>query len=528
MALQTSAESPVPVRTVLQLVGGWVSRLGRIWVDGEIAECARRGGTVFLTLRDPAAAVSVRVVCTCAVFEATNPPPSEGARVVVYAKPDFNATRGSFALTALDIRPVGIGELLARLEQLRRTLAAEGLFSPERKRRLPFLPRVIGLICGRDSAAQRDVQRIAARRWPAVRFRVEQTAVQGPYATGEIIEALRRLDGAPGVDVIIIARGGGSLEDLLPFSDESLMRAVAACRTPVVSAIGHEQDTPLLDHVADLRAATPTDAAKRVVPDVMEQLSLIAGLRDRARRYVSGRIERETSWLDAVRSRPAVANPVREVERHQEQVAALTERARRCVGAALNRAGDDMAHTRARLLALSPASTLRRGYAIVQHADDGVVRSAAEVSADEPLTVRFAEDQLSVTAGPPPGKGPAGRPRASSRPGRRPESPPGRKTARETGSRRERRSASPDADRDRLARWQTATAARLANGRTRPVSRPGRCPTSRPGTSSPRWSSGWRPAASPSSNHLSCGNAASGSPPSVGGCWTEHGRGCPR
>ena len=404
MALQTSAESPVPVRTVLQLVGGWVSRLGRIWVDGEIAECARRGGTVFLTLRDPAAAVSVRVVCTRAIFEATNPPPSEGARVVVYAKPDFNATRGSFALTALDIRPVGIGELLARLEQLRRTLAAEGLFSPERKRRLPFLPRVIGLICGRDSAAQRDVQRIAARRWPAVRFRVEQTAVQGPYATGEIIEALRRLDGAPGVDVIIIARGGGSLEDLLPFSDESLIRAVAACRTPVVSAIGHEQDTPLLDHVSDLRAATPTDAAKRVVPDVMEQLSLIAGLRDRARRCVSGRIERETSWLDAVRSRPAVANPVREVERHQEQVAALTERARRCLGAALNRAGDDVAHTRARLLALSPASTLRRGYAIVQHADDGVVRSAAEVTAGEPLTVRFAEDQLSVTAGPPPGK----------------------------------------------------------------------------------------------------------------------------
>ncbi len=443
MALQTSAESPVPVRMVLQLVGGWVSRLGRIWVDGEIAECARRGGTVFLTLRDPAAAVSVRVVCTRAVFEATNPAPSEGARVVVYAKPDFNATRGSFALTALDIRPVGIGELLARLEQLRHKLAAEGLFSPERKRRLPFLPRVIGLICGRDSAAQRDVQRIAARRWPAVRFRVEQTAVQGPYAAGEVIEALHRLDGAPGVDVIIIARGGGSLEDLLPFSDESLIRAVAACRTPVVSAIGHEQDTPLLDHVADLRAATPTDAAKRVVPDVTEQLSLVAGLRDRARRCVRGRIERETSWLAAVTSRPAIADPVREVERHQEQVAALTQRARRCIGAALSRAGDDVAHTRARLLALSPASTLRRGYAIVQHADDGVVRGATEVSAGEPLTVRFADDQLSVTASPPPGKRPARRPPGSSPPGRRRESrPAGRKTAQQTRSGDERASAS--------------------------------------------------------------------------------------
>ena len=493
MALQTSAESPVPVRTVLQLVGGWVSRLGRIWVDGEIAECARRGGTVFLTLRDPAAAVSVRLVCTRAIFEATNPPPGEGARVVVYAKPDFNATRGSFALTALDIRPVGIGELLARLEQLRHKLAAEGLFSPERKRRLPFLPRVIGLICGRDSAAQRDVQRIAARRWPAVRFRVEQTAVQGPYAAGEVIEALHRLDGAPGVDVIVIARGGGSLEDLLPFSDEPLIRAVAACRTPVVSAIGHEQDTPLLDHVADLRAATPTDAAKRVVPDVNEQLSLVAGLRDRARRCVRGRIERETSWLAAVTSRPAIADPVREVERHQEQVAALTQRARRCIGAALSRAGDDVAQTRARLLALSPASTLRRGYAIVQHADDGVVRAATEVSAGEPLTVRFADDQLSVTASPPPGNaaGPGNSP-----PGRRRESrPAGRKTTQQTRSGDERGSASAAADGDRLERWQTARAAQLANGPTRPLSRPGRCPTSRRGTSSPRWSSGSRPAA---------------------------------
>ena len=435
MALQTSAESPVPVRTVLQLVGGWVSRLGRIWVDGEIAELARRGGTVFLTLRDPAAAVSVRVVCPRIVFEAINPPPSEGARVVVYAKPDFNATRGSFALTALDIRPVGIGELLARLEQLRRQLAAEGLFSPERKRRLPFLPHVVGLICGRDSAAQRDVQRIAARRWPAVRFRVEQVAVQGPYAAGEVTEALNRLDGAPGIDVIIIARGGGSLEDLLPFSDESLVRAVAACRTPVVSAIGHEQDAPLLDHVADLRAATPTDAAKRVVPDVTEQLALIAGLRDRARRCVNGRIEREMSWLAAVTSRPSIADPVREVERHQEQVAALAQRARRCLGVALDRAGDDVAHTRARLLALSPASTLGRGYAIVQHADDSVVRSAAEVADAEPLTVRFEADQLSVTAARRPGTnpGPSAAQSPAQNPGPSPAQNPGPSPAQNPG-----------------------------------------------------------------------------------------------
>ncbi|MBV9380709.1 MAG: exodeoxyribonuclease VII large subunit [Streptosporangiaceae bacterium] len=396
MALETSAEAPVPVRAVLQLVGGWIGKLGRVWVEGQIAECTKRGGTAFITLRDPVAAVSVQVICSRPVFEGASP--QVGARVVVWAKPDFNANRGSFALTALEIRAVGIGELLARLERLRRQLTAEGLFSAERKRPLPFLPGVIGLICGRDSAAQRDVQQNAERRWPAVRFRVEQTAVQGPFAVGEITEALRGLDEDPEVDVIVIARGGGSLEDLLPFSDEGLIRAVAACRTPVVSAIGHEQDTPLLDYVADLRASTPTDAAKRIVPDVTEQLKYVTDLRDRAHRSVKGWLDRELAWLESVRSRPAIADPVREVERQAEQAGALTQRARMSLDSSLARAGDDIAHVRARLLALSPAATLRRGYAIVQHADATVVRAAAEVTAGEKLTVRFAADQVTVHA----------------------------------------------------------------------------------------------------------------------------------
>jgi exodeoxyribonuclease VII large subunit len=396
VALETSAEQPVPVRTVLQLVSGWIGRLGRVWVEGQIAELSRRGSAVYLTLRDPLAAVSVRVICTRQVFDVTAP--TEGARVVIWAQPDFNASRGSFALTALDIRAVGVGELLARLERLRRELAAEGLFSSERKRLLPFLPRVIGLICGRDSAAQRDVEENALRRWPAVRFRVEQAAVQGAYAVAEVTDALHRLDADPDVDVIVIARGGGSLEDLLPFSDESLVRAVAAVRTPVVSAIGHEQDTPLLDYVADLRASTPTDAAKRIVPDVAEQFALIQGLRDRSRRCVTGWLDRESAWLESIRSRPALANPVREVERQAEQVDALVQRARTSLGASLARGSDDLSHVRARLLALSPASTLRRGYAIVQRADDGVVRSATEVGPGETLTVRFEADQLDVQA----------------------------------------------------------------------------------------------------------------------------------
>jgi exodeoxyribonuclease VII large subunit len=433
MALETSAEAPVPVRTVLQAVGGWISKLGRIWVEGQIAECKKRGNTVFVTLRDPIAAVSAQVICTRAVFEAVSP--VEGARVVMFVRPDFNATRGSFALTALEIRAVGVGELLARLEKLRVQLTAEGLFSPERKRPVPFLPGVIGLICGRESAAERDVVQNAQRRWPAVRFRIEQSTVQGPYAAGEVIEALRKLDADPEVEVIVITRGGGSLEDLLPFSDEALLRAVAACRTPVVSAIGHEQDSPLLDYVADLRASTPTDAAKRIVPDVAEQLALVTQLRDRARRCMRGWLDREQAWLDATRSRPALADPVREIERQADQVDALIRRARQSLDSSLARAGDDVSHTRARLLALSPAATLKRGYSItlkspggaasshggppppippgprtprgvsdekakISDTQDGeatVVRSASEVGPGERLTIRFAEDQLTAT-----------------------------------------------------------------------------------------------------------------------------------
>jgi exodeoxyribonuclease VII large subunit len=398
MPLQTTAESPVPVRTVLRLAGEWVGRLGRIWVEGQIAELTRRGGTAFLTLRDPVAAVSVRVICARAVLDAADPPPAEGARVVVWAKPDLNTARGSFSLTGVEIRAVGIGELLARLDRLRRSLAAEGLFAAERKRPLPFLPATIGLICGRDSAAERDVMRNAAARWPAVRFRVEEVAVQGTYAVAEVTDALHRLDADRDVEVIVIARGGGSVEDLLPFSDETLIRAVAACQTPVVSAIGHEQDNPLLDLVADVRASTPTDAARRVVPDVAEQLALVAQHRARARRALTGRLDREWAWLTDIRSRPALADPLQEISRQEEVVIALAERARRCFATGLERASDDVGHIRGRLLALSPAATLRRGYAIVQSLDGRVVRRATDVAAGEGLMVRFAEDQLRVTA----------------------------------------------------------------------------------------------------------------------------------
>ncbi|MEV4456501.1 exodeoxyribonuclease VII large subunit [Microbispora sp. NPDC049633] len=398
MSAKTSPEAPLPIRSVLQMVAQWIGKLGTVWVEGQITELTARGGTVYLTLRDPVANVSARITCARAVYEASVPRPVDGARVVMHVKPDFWVNKGSFAFTALEIRPVGIGELLARLERLRQVLAGEGLFNVDRKRRLPFLPGTVGLVCGRDSAAERDVLENSRRRWPAVRFKVEQVAVQGPYAVGEVTEALRKLDADPEVDVIVIARGGGSLEDLLPFSDESLVRAVAACRTPVVSAIGHEQDSPLLDLVADVRASTPTDAAKKVVPDVGEQLTLIHQLRDRGRRVLRGWVDREMSWLESVRSRPSLADPVRELDRRAEQVDALRQRSRRCLSASLDRSADSLEHLRARLVALSPAATLERGYAIAQRPSGEVVRLAGDVKPGDEFTIRFSDDRVTVTA----------------------------------------------------------------------------------------------------------------------------------
>src|SRR3954451_14007161 len=300
--MESSAESPLPVRTVALAIGGWVGRLGRVWVEGQITQLTRRPGqaTCFLVLRDTAAEMSRQVAAPRALIDSLDPPLTEGGRVVVWAQPEFRPQRGTLSLTAYDVRPVGVGALLARLEQLRQVLAAEGLFAPERKRRLPFLPATVGLVTGRASAAERDVVENARRRWPAVSFRIENVAVQGPYAVTEVINAVQRLGADPEVDVIVIARGGGSVEDLLPFSDESLVRAVVACRVPVVTAVGHETDVPLVDHAADRRASPPTAAAHLVVPDVAEELQRVAVMRRRAYRCVAGRLETEQHRLDGL------------------------------------------------------------------------------------------------------------------------------------------------------------------------------------------------------------------------------------
>jgi exodeoxyribonuclease VII large subunit len=398
MALETSAEKPVPVRTVARLIGQWISRLGKVWVEGQITQISRRPGqpTVFITLRDPDADVSLQVTCRAQLLDSAAVPIGEGQRVVMYARPEFFVPRGQLSLVAEQIRPLGLGELLARIEQLGRVLHAEGVFDPARKKRLPFLPHTVGLICGRGSAAERDVLENARRRWPAVRFRVEAVPVQGPYAVPEIRKALTALDRDPDVDVIVIARGGGSVEDLLPFSDEALVRAVSACATPVVSAIGHEQDSPLLDFVADARASTPTDAAKRIVPDVGEEQRRVAELRARLRRTVIGRLDREQALLDALRHRPVLARPQELVDRLGFEVDGLIRTARRCLAHQLDRADDELRHHLARVQALSPQATLGRGYSVVQTDDGSVVRKAEQAPAGTNLVVRLAEGKLAA------------------------------------------------------------------------------------------------------------------------------------
>jgi exodeoxyribonuclease VII large subunit len=399
VALDTSAQSPAPVRQVANLIAQYVDRLGAVWVEGQIAQVSRRPGlnTVFMTLRDAVADISVPLTAPRSVVDSLATPLVEGASVVVQAKPSYYANRGSFSLAVREIRMVGLGELLARLERRRQLLAAEGLFARELKRPLPFLPHRVGLVTAPSSAAERDVLDNARRRWPNVVFEVAHATMQGQRAAAEVMEALARLDRHPEVDVIVVARGGGSVEDLLPFSDEALVRAVHQLRTPVVSAIGHEQDSPLLDLVADVRASTPTDAAKLVVPDVTEELRLVEAARHRLRQVLGGWLQREQAGLDSLRSRPVLADPRALLDDRDAELRELLGRARRTVGHRLDRAEDDITHQRARARALSPLATLERGYAVLQDSEGHVVTSVTGLATKSRISVRVADGRVHAT-----------------------------------------------------------------------------------------------------------------------------------
>ena len=394
---ETSSESPAPVRVVSEALKEYIDRLGPIWIEGEISELNERsGGMAFMRLRDTSADMSISVMCYKSVLATAQPLPAN-ARVVIHAKPSWFTKNGSLTMSAKEIRQVGVGELLARLEALKEKLALEGLFASDRKVKLPLLPRTIGLICGRNTDAEKDVVENARRRWPAVQFEIREVAVQGAAAVVEVSQALRELEADPLVDVIIITRGGGSFEDLLPFSDESLVRLAASCETPIVSAIGHEKDSPLLDLVADYRASTPTDAAKKVVPDIAQEISDIEKLRDRALRSLVARLDFESQQIAQLRNRPVMKDPMVMVTTRVDELKALRDRSLRGFASLLEIEKKELKGVRDHLRSLSPQSTMDRGYAVVQLTDGKILRDATKLKAGTALRIRVAKGETGAT-----------------------------------------------------------------------------------------------------------------------------------
>ena len=394
---ETSSDSPAPVRVVTEAIKEYVDRLGPIWIEGEIAELNERSGMMaFMRLRDTSADMSISVMCHKSVIAAVKPLPAN-ARVVIYAKPSWYTKSGTLSMAAKEIRQVGVGELLARLEALKSLLAEEGLFSIDRKVALPVLPRKVGLICGRNTDAEKDVVENAKRRWPAIEFEIREVTVQGAAAVVEVSAALRELEADPEVDVIIITRGGGSFEDLLPFSDETLVRLAASCQTPIVSAIGHEKDSPLLDLVADYRASTPTDAAKRVVPDIAEEVANINKLRDRAYRALAARVDYESNFIAQLRSRPVMKDPGAFITILSEELTDLRQRSRRSFTATIDAERKELKAITAHLRSLSPQSTLDRGYSVVRDSKGEVIRDAGKLKTGDILAIKVAKGETSAT-----------------------------------------------------------------------------------------------------------------------------------
>ncbi len=395
MALQSSEAQPQPLGRVVMAVKDWVGRCNEIWVDAQVIEIKRRSGpTQFLTFRDRIADMSAPVTVSAMVLDAAGPLP-EGSRVTARVRPRVWERNTGLSFECLELVVAGEGKLLARLEQLKRKLQAEGLFEPHRKRRPPFIPRRIGLVTGKDSDAEHDVVTTVQQRWPAL-FTVAHCLVQGQNSAESVITAIQRLDRAVEVDVIIIARGGGSLEDLLSFSDEGVVRAVANCTTPVISAIGHEQDVPLLDFVADVRASTPTDAGKRVVPDFEAEVDLMSGARSRLVDAISHRIDVAQRSLDDLRTRPVLRDPTSAFTAHDDRLALLRHRLASGIEAVLRSEESGLRTALTGVRAMSPKATLERGYAVLFDGE-ATVSSVRDTAPGAHIRAHLADGQLDLS-----------------------------------------------------------------------------------------------------------------------------------
>lgn len=390
----STADAPTSVARLNGTIRDFIARWNTVWVEGEITAWNVRAGAIFGRLKDTQSDATISIRIWSSVRGRIPTDLSVGDHVIAAVKADYFVKAGDFSFQVSSMKHVGLGDQLERLEKLRAQLRAEGLFDSARKRPLPFLPHVIGLITGENSDAEKDVHRNAELRWPQVQFRTEYAAVQGDRCVPETLTALAKLEADPEVDVIIIARGGGDPQTLLGFSDERLVRAVAAASTPIVSAIGHENDRPLLDEVADLRASTPTDAAKRVVPDVGEQRALIAQLRTRATTRLSQRLSHDVAQLEQLRSRPVLRSPEPIIEQRAQDVWLTVSRGRDAIARQLEQGTRRTAELRASLRALSPAATLERGYAIAHRDDGSIVRDAQDAPAGTTLTVTVARGSI--------------------------------------------------------------------------------------------------------------------------------------
>ena len=380
-AADTTRDNPWPLSRLTQNIKIYVDRMSPLWVEGQVVQYNPRPGSrmAFFTLRDTESDTSMTVTAFPNVITAIGAGFEEGVKVVARVKPVFWERSGSLNLQAAEVHLQGLGDLLAQIERLRQRLAAEGLFDADRKKPLPFLPRVIGLVCGRNAKAKDDVIVNASARWPAARFEVREVAVQGQYAVREVTQAIAELDSLPQVDVIVVARGGGSVEDLLPFSDEALVRAAAQASTPLVSAIGHEGDAPLLDYVADYRASTPTDAARRIVPDLAQELDGLARAQEGMRSAIQRRLAQERYNLDLLVSRPIFLAPAATLEPHRTFIDSALTSLRTQVERRLNSERQSILQASATLQALSPQATLERGYSMLRLPSGELVRDASQV-----------------------------------------------------------------------------------------------------------------------------------------------------
>lgn len=401
-AAPSTSDAPWPVAIVASKIKSYIERLGTVWVEGELAQWNERSGSVFGKLKDLENDVTLSFQLWSSTRAKLSEQFAQGDRVIALVKTEFWVKGGTLSMQVLTMRHVGLGDLLERLERLRRQLAEEGLFDASRKQPLPFLPGCIGLITGKDSDAEKDVLRNAQLRWPQVRFRVRHAAVQGDRAASEVTAAIRALDADPEVDVIIVARGGGDFQNLLAFSDEGLVRAAAACETPLVSAIGHEADRPLLDEVADLRASTPTDAAKRVVPDIADELARVRQARSRIQSRVTSLVMHEIDRLGQLRSRPAMSDPTWLVDQRSDEITRWVARGTQLVDHSVERAEGRVSELVGQLRALSPKRTLERGYAIAQRPDGHVVREVADAEAGTTLLLTLVDGSVSTTVDPAP------------------------------------------------------------------------------------------------------------------------------